>query len=251
MTNILNSLKQFQGLLKDEKLDLIDLYSAFGALQSSLQSLKNHKIDEYTNEISELLEKLYENEQNQKQKLYIALKIGAIIKEVENIQRNSKSINTVVAAGTAAVVGARMLMRAGPLGLLAAGVLGVAGGILLAKENDQRPLDTTGVLTIAYYLSMYDHHNLFGEGVSAIKAFEAIGSVINVSHNTLKSRRDCFDSLIPKEKRVNTKRDSNLCSDSNAIEYKKIIEAYQSYDEQKMRKKIQDILEEYQEKEIR
>lgn len=251
MTTIINHLKKFQGLLKDKELDLIDLYSEFGALESSLLALNNNKINEHIKEISELLEKLYDDKDKDKQKLYIALKIGAIIKEVENIDNHDSSIKSALATGTAAVVGARALLKAGPLGMLAAGVLGVAGGLLLAKENNQRPLDSTGVLTIAYYLSMYDHHDLFGKGISAIKAFEAIGSVINVSHNTLKSRRDCFDSLIPKEKRVNKKRDSNLCSESNAFEYKKIIKEYDGYDEEKMRRKIEDILENYQKKEVR
>lgn len=250
MQEILNNLDTFQELLKDEKTDIMDLFRSFGILSDQVKSLNKPIISQNIDEIAALLEALYDGDP--KQKLFIALKIGTITNEIKKSQKPDTSLNAI-AAGSAAVVGARMLMGAGPLGMLAAGVLGVAGGLLLAKENDQRPLDNVSVLTIAYYLSMYDHHSLFGEGISAIKAFEALGSVLNIKHNTLKSRRDCFDSIIPKEQRVNKNRDSTLCKNTqtNIEEYKKIINTYKTYDEEHMREVIEGLLETYQNKEIK
>jgi hypothetical protein len=75
-----------------------------------------------------------------------------------------------------------------------------------------------------------------------------LGDVLNVKPNTIRGKRDYFDSLIPKEDRKTKTRKGYNEIKSTKI-YEAIIEKYShitNNDEKKMRKEIVDILAKYQ-----
>jgi len=180
-------------------------------------------------------------------KLELFSMFGALENHIKNTKssQSSKTLNAV-AAGMTASAGARALMKAGPMGMLAAGVLGVAS-IYILQDNEEPHISNKDLLTIAYYLSRFDHEYLFGLHLSSAKAIDALGDVLNVKPNTIRGKRDYFDSLIPVEQRISTRKGYNEIKSTKI--YEEIITKYEyisNDDEKKMRKIIINILGKYQ-----
>lgn len=248
MNTSLNDIQALKEILKKESIDndIFEIASRFGALKNALAY--DDELSSVLNDVENILKKSLQNggfEMEDKLELF------SMFGQLENHLKNSsehknKKILNAAAVGMTASAGARALMKAGPMGMLAAGVLGVASTYIL-QDNEEPHISNKDLLTIAYYLSRFDHEHLFGLHISSAKAIDALGDVLNVKPNTLRGKRDYFDSLLPKELRKSDRKGYNNIKSTKI--YDEIIEKY-SYitndDEKKMRKIIVDILAKYQ-----
>jgi hypothetical protein len=249
MSKLLEDILNLKNILKKENVnnDIFEIASRFGAIKNGLSY--DDELSSVLNDIENVLKKSLQNGSfEMEDKLELFSMLGALENHVKKDQtnKNSNTINSV-AAGMTASAGARALMKAGPMGMLAAGVLGVASMYIL-QDNEEPHISNKDLLTIAYYLSRFDHEHLFGLHISSSKAIDALADVLNVKPNTLRGKRDYFDSLIPKEQRKTQTRKGYSEIKSTKV-YDEIIKTY-SYisndDEKKMRKIIVDILGKYQ-----
>lgn len=222
-------------------------------MNSKLNELKNENINKKLESIEENLILIEEKDEIKKVKFRIAMNIG----EIENLLNESdlekqslldidslvekKEIMNPAVAGTVTTIAAA-LMRTSPLGILAAGLLGTLGAKVI-NDSNRAKASTSDLLVIGYYLSMYDHESIFGKDVSSAKAIESIAFALNVNANTLRGKRDYFDTLIPAEKRK-SKRKGYLEIKSTAV-YDSIIKEYSQYDEKKIREKVIEIIKKY------
>lgn len=250
MGNTLTDISDLKNILKKENIDndIFEIASRFGAIKNALRD--DDELSQLLNEIEQILRKsLLNGKFNFEDKLELFSMFGAVDNHVKSSKSSDKEkLLTAVASGMTLSASARVLMNAGPMGMLAAGVLGVAGSYIVEKKNEEPHISNKDLLTIAYYLSRFDHEFIFGEHMSSAKAMDALGDVLNVKPNTLRGKRDYFDSLIPQEDRKTKTRKGYNEIKSTKI-YEDIIARY-SYvsndDEKKMRKVIVDILAKYQ-----
>lgn len=248
MIENIKNISELKDILKKENInnDIFEIASRFGAIKNALGF--DDELSSVLNDIENILKKsLQGGSFDMEDKLELFSMLGALENHVKNSDssKNSKTLNAV-AAGMTASAGARALMKAGPMGMLAAGVLGVAS-VYILQDNEEPHISNKDLLTIAYYLSRFDHEHLFGLHLSSAKAIDALGDVLNVKPNTLRGKRDYFDSLIPNENRKSDRKGYSEIKSTKI--YDAIIEKY-SYisndDEKKMRKIIVDILGKYQ-----
>jgi len=248
MNENLKNITDLKNILKKENIDndIFEIASRFGAIKNALSY--DDELSQILNDIENILKVSLQNGSfNMEDKLELFSMFGALENHIKNsnANKNSKTLNAM-AAGMTASAGARALMKAGPMGMLAAGVLGVAS-VYILQDNEEPHISNKDLLTIAYYLSRFDHEHLFGLHISSAKAIDALGDVLNVKPNTLRGKRDYFDSLIPsKDRKSNRKGYSEIKSTKV---YEDIIKQYDyisNDDEKKMRKVIIDILGKYQ-----
>jgi len=248
MANTLKDISNLKSILKKENIDndMFEIASRFGAIKNALSF--DDELSQLLNDIENILKKsLMSGAFNFEDKLELFSMLGALENHVKKSDNNdnNKLLNSV-AGGLTASAGARVLMKAGPMGMLAAGVLGIATTYIL-QENEEPHIANKDLLTIAYYLSRFDHEHLFGLHLSSAKAIDALGDVLNVKPNTIRGKRDYFDSLLPLDKRKSSRKGYNEIKSTKV--YEEIIEKYNyitNDDEQKMRKIIVDILGKYQ-----
>jgi len=249
MNNTLTDIYQLKDILKKENIDndIFEIASRFGAIKNAL----NHddELSEVLNDIEQILKKsLMSGSFDFEDKLELFSQFGALENHLKNTE-STKENEFLSASATAmsASVGARALMGAGPMGMLAAGVLGVASYYIM-KDNEEPHIANKDLLTIAYYLSRFDHEYLFGIDLSSAKAIDALGDVLNVKPNTIRGKRDYFDTLLPlKDRKTKTRKGYSEIKSTKV--YDDIIEKYSfitNDDEKKMRKVIVDILGKYQ-----
>jgi len=249
MTNTLEDITNLKEILKKENIDndIFEIASRFGAIKNALTY--DDELSAFLNDIEQILKKSLMNVTfNFEDKLELFSMFGGLENHISNIKtKNKDKILNATAVGMSASAGARVLMKAGPLGMLAAGVLGIASTYIL-QSNEEPHIANKDLLTIAYYLSRFDHEHLFGLHLSSAKAIDALGDVLNVKSNTIRGKRDYFDSLIPLEQRkTKTRKGYNEIKSTKA--YEEIIDKYDyisNEDEKKMRKIIVDILGKYQ-----
>ncbi len=248
MNENIKNILELKAILKKEDInnDIFEIASRFGAIKNALAY--DDELASILNDIENILKKsLQSGDFDMEDKLELFSMLGALENHVKssNSNKSSKTLNAV-AAGMTASAGARALMKAGPMGMLAAGVLGVAS-VYILQDNEEPHISNKDLLTIAYYLSRFDHEHLFGLHISSAKAIDALGDVLNVKPNTLRGKRDYFDSLIPTKDRKSDRKGYSEIKSTKI--YDAIIEQY-SYisndDEKRMRKIIVDILGKYQ-----
>ena len=248
MNEILNNIINLKDILKKDTIDdnIFEIASRFGAIRNALSY--DDELSSLLNDIENILKKSLKNGSfDMNDKLELFSMFGALENHLKNAKshNNSKALNAA-AAGMTASAGARALMKAGPLGMLAAGVLGVASMYIL-QDNEEPHIANKDLLAIAYYLSRFDHEYLFGLHISSAKAIDALGDVLHVKPNTIRGKRDYFDSLIPSKDRKSQRKGYNDIKSTKI--YDEIINKY-SYitndDEKKMRKVVVDILAKYQ-----
>lgn len=91
--------------------------------------------------------------------------------------------------------------------VLTAGVVGLGiAGFMLGKKliesyRDSKNFENDNILTIAYYLSRYEHDGLFNHPISFSKAVSIIAEWLSMKPNTLKNKRDYFDTIVEESKR--------------------------------------------------
>ena len=248
MNNSLKDIQSLKEILKKEDIDndIFEIASRFGAIKNALSY--DDELASILNDIGNILKKsLQSGAFNMEDKLELFSMFGQLENHLKNSsQHKNKKILNAAAAGMTASAGARALMKAGPMGMLAAGVLGVASTYIL-QDNEEPHISNKDLLTIAYYLSRFDHEHLFGLHISSAKAIDALGDVLNVKPNTLRGKRDYFDSLIPNKDRKSDRKGYSEIKSTKI--YDAIIEQYDyisNDDEKKMRKIIIDILGKYQ-----
>ncbi len=249
MNNTLQDISDLKDILKKENIDndIFEIASRFGAIKNALQF--DDELSAILNDIEMILKNsLKSGGFNFDDKLELFSIFGGLENHLKNSKndKNDKFMNAL-AGGMTASAGARALMKAGPMGMLAAGVLGVASTYIL-QDNEEPHIANKDLLTIAYYLSRFDHEHLFGLHLSSAKAIDALGDVLNVKSNTIRGKRDYFDSLIPQENRKTKTRKGYNEIKSTKI-YEEIISKYNyitNEDEKQMRKVIVDILGKYQ-----
>lgn len=248
MHNILEDIQTLKEILKKENIndEIFEIAFRFGAIKNALSF--DDELVALLNEIENILRKsLMNNTFKMEDKLELFSMFGQIENHLKSnlVHKNNKLINDTT-IGMTASAGAKVLMKAGPMGLLAAGVLGVANTYIL-QNNEEPHISNKDLLTIAYYLSRFDHEHLFGLHISSAKAIDALGNVLNVKPNTLRGKRDYFDSLLPNELRKSDRKGYNEIKSTKI--YDEIIQQYDyisNEDEKKMRKAIVDILGKYQ-----
>jgi len=180
--------------------------------------------------------------------------------KIENEYKNKQKINDNIIndkAKTTAALAAdeaaqRLIKGAGPIGMLAAGALGIASHFLFKSagnddyEEEYYPsISKHDLLIVAYYLSKYDHMILFGPAINSSKVFDAFSDIFNIKANTIRSKRDYFDALIPTEDRVSKRRGYDKDSLRSIQDYEKIILEYKDDHEENIRKKVLRIIEKY------
>ena len=132
----------------------------------------------------------------------------------------------------------KVALGAGALGL---GALGFIVGREIYKSFRQpKHISNDTSLIIAYYLSRFDHDNLFDDYIPANQAISAIADVLEVKPNTLRNMRDYFDSII-EEKRTQRKGYSGTKIPSR---YHDLQHKYKNKTEGAMREKVILILNE-------
>jgi hypothetical protein len=248
MNTSVENISELKNILKKENInnDIFEIASRFGAIKNALAY--DDELAAILNDVENILKKsLQSGGFDMEDKLELFSMFGQLENHLKNSsQHKNKKILNAAAAGMTASAGARALMKAGPMGMLAAGVLGVASTYIL-QDNEEPHISNKDLLTIAYYLSRFDHEHLFGLHISSAKAIDALGDVLNVKPNTLRGKRDYFDSLIPNKDRKSDRKGYSEIKSTKI--YDAIIEQY-SYisndDEKKMRKIIVDILGKYQ-----
>jgi len=248
LNNALTDIESLKEILKKENInnDIFEIASRFGAIKNALAY--DDELASILNDVETILKtSLKSGAFDMEDKLELFSMFGQLENHLKNSsQHKNKNILNATAMGMTASAGARALMKAGPMGMLAAGVLGVASTYIL-QDNEEPHISNKDLLTIAYYLSRFDHEHLFGLHISSAKAIDALGDVLNVKPNTLRGKRDYFDSLIPNQDR---KSDRKGYSEIKSTKIYDAIIAQYSYisndDEKKMRKIIVDILGKYQ-----
>jgi len=250
MKTIINDIIDLKEILKKDNIDndIFEIASRFGAIKNSLRH--DDELSAQLNDIEQILKKsLSQGAFHISDKLELFAMIGALEGYLKNRKLPDDDLKhtlNATATGMTASAGARVLMKAGPMGMLAAGVLGVASYYIMQK-NEEPHISNKDLLIIAYYLSRFDHENLFGIHISSAKAMDALGDVLNVKPNTIRGKRDYFDSILPsKDRKSDRKGYSNIKSTKV---YDEIIEKYRyisNADEEKMRKVVVDVLKKYQ-----
>jgi len=227
--------------------DMYEIASRFGAIKNALSS--EDDLAEILNDIEIILKNSLTNGAfDISEKLELFSMFGSLENHLKNTSITSEYEHGLNATGVAmsASAGARALMGAGAMGMLAAGVLGVAGYYIM-KNNEEPHISNKDLLTITYYLSRFDHEHLFGLHISSAKAIDALGNVLNVKPNTIRGKRDYFDSILPKKQRKSERKGYSEIKSTKI--YDEIIEKYNyitNEDEKEMRKVIVDVLTKYQ-----
>jgi len=249
LKNTLQYVQELKKLVTQENIDdkLFEIASRFGALENALN--EDDELAAILNDIKNILKKSLSSgrfDTNDKYELFSMF--GKIEYHLEHLIKDSKKKTfNAAAAGLTAAAGARTLMKAGPMGMLAAGVLGVAGAYILQEGHEEPYISNQDLLTIAYYLSRFDHENLFDLNISSAKAIEALSDVLNVKPNTLRGKRDYFDSLIPQSQRKSNRKGYKEIKSPKV--YNETIQKYKHIsNEEEMRKIVIDILKKYQER---
>ncbi len=250
MKTVITNIIDLKEILKKDNIDndIFEIASRFGAIKNSLRH--DDELSAQINDIENILKKsLTQGTFHISDKLELFSMIGAIEGHLKNTKSQEDDLDRTLnatAAGMTASAGARVLMKAGPMGMLAAGVLGVAGYYIMQK-NEEPHIANKDLLVIAYYLSRFDHENLFGMHISSAKALDALGNVLNVKPNTIRGKRDYFDSIIDKKDRKSERKGYSDIKSTKV--YDDIIEKY-SYitnnDEKEMRKVVVEVLQKYQ-----
>ena len=248
MNNALNDIQSLKEILKKENInnDIFEIASRFGAIKNTLAY--DDDLASLLNDVENILKKsLQSGGFDMEDKLELFSMFGQLENHLKNSsEHKNKKLLNAAAVGMTASAGARALMKAGPMGMLAAGVLGVASTYIL-QDNEEPHISNKDLLTIAYYLSRFDHEHLFGLHISSAKAIDALGDVLNVKSNTLRGKRDYFDSLVESSLRKSDRKGYNEIKSTKV--YDEIIKKYRyisNDDEKKMRKIIVDILGKYQ-----
>ncbi len=250
MVDIVENITSLKNILKKDNIndDIFEIASRFGAIKSSLK--EDDELSALLQDIELILKNaLTQGEFKFEDKLELFSMIGALENHVKNTTNEKDSMQDILNATATAMTasaGARALMKSGPMGMLAAGVLGVAGYYILQKNEDPH-ISNKDLLIIAYYLSRFDHEQLFGLHISSTKAIEALSDVLNVKPNTLRGKRDYFDSLIPSKDRKSDRKGYSEIKSTKI--YDEIIKEYRyisNDDEKTMRKEVVKILEKYQ-----
>ena len=226
MQKIILNIINLKEILKKDDIndDIYEIASRFGAIKNAL-SLED-ELSQMLNDIENILKTSLTNGKfDISEKLELFSMFGSLENHLKNNSNISEYEHGLNATGVAmsASAGARALMNAGPMGMLAAGVLGVASYYIM-KNNEEPHISNKDLLTIAYYLSRFDHEHLFGLHLSSAKALDALGDVLNVKPNTIRGKRDYFDSILPKDQRKSERKGYSEIKSTKV--YDEIIEKY-------------------------
>ena len=175
MQKIILNIINLKEILKKDDIndDIYEIASRFGAIKNAL-SLED-ELSQMLNDIENILKTSLTNGKfDISEKLELFSMFGSLENHLKNNSNISEYEHGLNATGVAmsASAGARALMNAGPMGMLAAGVLGVASYYIM-KNNEEPHISNKDLLTIAYYLSRFDHEHLFGLHLSSAKALDA------------------------------------------------------------------------------
>ena len=118
--------------------------------------------------------------------------------------------------------------------------------VKINEEKEYYPsVSKNDLLVVAYYLSKYDHEILFGPAINSSKVFDAFSDIFNIKANTIRSKRDYFDALIPVEDRKSNRKGYNRDLLRSINDYEQIILQYKDKDEEYTRKMVLNILDTY------
>ena len=250
MKFVIENVIDLKEILKKDNIngDIYEIASKLGAIKNELSH--DNDLTILLNDIENILKtSLTQSKFDISDKLELFSMLGALESHLKNSNSSDNTfehtLNTSSVAMTASA-GAKVLMKAGPMGMLAAGVLGVAGYYIM-QNNEEPHISNKDLLTLAYYLSRFDHEFLFGLHISSAKALDALGDVLHIKPNTIRGKRDYFDSLLPQQDRSSERKGYSEIKSTKI--YDEIIDNYKyisNNDEKKMRKIVIDILAKYQ-----
>lgn len=233
--NIKNKLKNYD---YDSDKDLLSLISDFKFLEEEIENNFKSSLVENFKKINTILESAFHDDTLEKKDVFILLQEIMYIDKVLNtsvtpnkeIKKDSDSGSTIgnVIAGVALTA------------------LGFAvGAAILDSSRSTESLENSNILTIAYYLSKYDHDSLFDNSISATKAIEIIANEVNVKPNTLRNKRDYFDAFLSL-KNIETKSGRKGYQNANLTkQYELIIDKYIDLSKEEVKSKVLEILNSY------
>lgn len=212
--------------------DLFFLISSFKYLEEKMPNNFKTSLSENFKTVNKILEFAFINNRSLEQKnifellqeiLYIEKTLTIDIKPSNN--SDSGLTFSKVAAG------------------IALGALGFAvGKSILDSSRSTQNLENDDVLSVAYYLSKYDHDNLFDRQISAAKAIEAISEILKIKANTLRNKRDYFDAFLA-QKNIETKSSrKGYPNVTPSKQYENIINKFINANEEDVRNKVIKIL---------
>jgi len=214
--------------------DLFFLIGNFKHLEKILTQYNDEGINQTFKFINKILKQAFNQnilEDNNifellQETLYIQKFINDLEKKSSSNKNNNKVRNVAIGVGLTA--------------------MGFAVGKAFINSNrSSKNLENPEILTISYYLSRYDHDNLFDHPISAAKAIENIAKILNIKPNTLRNKRDYFDTFL-NAKGIKTKSERKGYSNAKLTKlYDEIINQYHSEKEEKIRTKIISILNNY------
>ena len=227
---------------------LIDILKLVGQLKQLITQSQSQKDLQHIEEIIESAMKGGNIEIGERMKLVELLTTIQSTFNTSHIKK--KQTNDLFEAGAKAAVAAtaaRALIGAGPFGMLAAGALGIASHFLFNEENEEelehfKTISQTDLLTIAFYLSKFDHEILFGPSINISKAFEALANIFDIKANTIRTKRDYFDALIPSKDRVSNRKGFEASTLRSIGVYEQIIDKYRNSTEEEVRTRVINII---------
>jgi hypothetical protein len=215
-----------------------DLFFLIGSFKH-LEKLLTLYIDEELNQTFKIINKILANAFNQnileQHNIFELLQeILYIEKFIKNSQDTISDNDTNSDTLTKVAIG---------LGL---GALGFVVGKAFADANrSSESLENNDILTVAYYLSRYDHTYLFNHSISATKAIENIAKILKLKPNTLRNKRDYFDAFLA-SKGIKTNSQRNGYQNAKlSKQYDDIINQYKNSNEEDIRTKTIKILNQY------
>lgn len=231
---ILDIKNKLQNFNAESNEDLFFLISSFKYLEERMPPNFKDSLTENFKTINKILEFAFINNKSLEQKnifellrevLYIEKTLTMDIKPSKNDSDSGLTFGKVAAG-------------------LALGALGFAvGKSILDSSRSTQNLENDDILSVAYYLSKYDHDNLFDKQISAAKAIEAISEILNIKPNTLRNKRDYFDAFL-NQKGIETKSSRRGYQKATlSVQYENIINKYMNLNEEDVKNKIIKILQ--------
>ena len=235
MEELIQEIKdKLQNFDNNKSEDLFFLIGNFKHLEKSLTSYKNEELNQSFKVINKILENAFNQNTLEQNNIFELLQeilyIEKFVTNIESTSSNNNSNDTLkkVAIG---------------LGL---GTLGFAVGKAFVDSNrSSKNLENNDVLTVAYYLSMYDHDYLFNNHISATKAIENIGRILNLKPNTLRNKRDYFDAFLALKGIYTNSKRKGYQNAKLSKQYDDIINKYKNLNEEEIRTKTIKILNNY------
>ena len=238
MEELIQEIKdKLQNFDNNKSEDLFFLIGNFKHLEKSLTSYKDEELNQTFKVINKILANAFNKNMLEQNYIFELLQeILYIEKFVTNSENTSSNNNTNNSNDTFKKV---------TIGL-GLGALGFAVGKAFVDANrSSKNLENNDILTVAYYLSMYNHDYLFNNHISATKAIENIARILNLKPNTLRNKRDYFDAFLAlKGIQTNSKR-KGYQNAKLSKQYDDIINKYKNLNEEEIRTKTIKILNNY------